>query len=238
MKSFLIIIFLLLSVNLCFAGASRDLDGTDDEIDMGDVLDVSTGDVSICGWANTREDAGADWLIGRKNDNLNTTAGYGFRQGAANDLWQCLISDGSEQIATSVSTDSDAVWAFVCCAYSASSETAFMYYNGVADGSGTTANIDSLSNAVEFAMGENGAEGDDFIGQLAYGLQFNKLLTDVEVAELYWKPHIIVESIGGFWPMWGDSPEQDLSGNNNDGTVSNTTVSTSGPPVMIGDAPI
>ena len=48
-----------------------------------------------------------------------------------------------------------------------------------------------------------------------------------------WLPGSL-ESSQGFWPIWGDSTEIDLSGKGNTGTVTGTTVDSSGPPVMFG----
>ena len=74
---------------------------------------------------------------------------------------------------------------------------------------------------------------NDANGLIAYGTIFASVLTVVEMAELMWKP----ASLGGaqgYWPLWGDSTEIDLSGNGRTGTVTGSATSTDGPPVMFG----
>ena len=111
-----------------------------------------------------------------------------------------------------------------------------MYINGIQEDTDTGAgNIDSLSNANNFEVGDvDGANTETANGLLAYIFQSTSVLTIVEITELMWKPGSLPSN--GYWPMYGgDSPEQDLSGNNNDGTVTGATTSDDGPPIMIGD---
>ena len=235
MKILSLLIAILLIPGLCFGAASRSFDGTDDEVDMGNVLDVSTGDVSVCAWVKTTEDASADIIVGRKND-TGTSAGYSLFQDSSDVTW-FKVSDGTDTCGVS-STDKDAVWVWVCGTWNTTTDTCKIYYDGAQVGTGTNSTVGSLTNAVEFAVGEDGAEGNDLNGLVAYVSQYSGVLSVTEIAELMWKPESVGTSRGGFWPLWGASPEQDLNGSGLTGTVTGATTSTDGSPVFFNGLPL
>jgi hypothetical protein len=107
--------------------------------------------------------------------------------------------------------------------------------NGTEEDTDTSAGLGSLSNAVEFAVGESGDENSsDYAGLAAFVQVFTRELTAVEANELRYIPDGNGDAVAGFWMLNGGSPEQDWSGNNRDGTVSNATTNSGGPPVMLG----
>ena len=230
-----LLILLFLCPSLCWASASRSFDGTEDRIDMGNNIDVTTGNVSACAWVKLTEDAGGDGLIGKDASAAGSTAGYYLRQNNSDNA-SYQISDGVETAgATSTTTDLDGAWRWVCGTWDATAETATVYVGGVSEASATTANVDSLTNAKAFRIGADGNDGDDLTGGVAYGLVWSgKILTVVEIIETQWKPGMIADNLSGFWTIWGDATEVDLSGNGLGGTPLNTTTSTDGPPVMFG----
>jgi hypothetical protein len=234
-KLYIILICSLLSLG----AASLNFDNANDEVDMGNVLDVTTGDVSFCIWVKSNEAAQNDWNLGKKN-NFDITngvnSGYGMMERSANDTTACFISDTDGHGKTAEgNTDNDGVWTFQCCVWNASTEVIRLYRDGAQEASGTGAgNIDSLTTASEFAIGEDGAEANDYNGLQAYASQFGSVLTVEEINELRWKPEMIVANRGGFWTLWGESPATDLSGNGFAGTLSGVSASNDGPPVMFG----
>ena len=234
-KLALYLLILMLIPGLCFGAASRSFDGVNDNISMGSVLNVTTGNVSLCIWSKTTENAVGDILVGRKGSAGADTAGYHLRQGTSVDTVDTRIADGTEQLASSSTTDIDGAWYFVCGTYNSTTETTVLYISGTQEDTDSLANMDSLTNTVSFIIGESGIGGGDATGLMAYSMQFSSILTAVEVNELMWKPEIIVISTpNGFWPLWGDSTEIDLSGNGLTGTVTGATTSSDGPPVMFG----
>lgn len=235
MKILRYLIIMMLIPQICFATV-RSFDGTGDNIIMGDVLDVTTGNVSVCIWVNMTEDADADTLIGKKNAQASSAAGYLLSQDPTGDVFTFRVSDATQQVQSSSTTDPDGVWAFACGTYTASTEATRLYVNAVQEDTDSVANIDSLSNAVAFQIGEQPNGLNDMIGLAVYGTQFSAVLTVVEIVELMWKPEsIVISTPNGFWPMFGgDSPEIDLSLNANTGTVSNATTNADGPPVGFG----
>ena len=235
MKILSLLTILLLLPSLCFGAASTSFDGTNDEVDMSTVLDVTTGNVSGCFWANLTENAVGDVISGKKNDGAAGSAGYQIKQ-RSDDFGNILISDGVDQFESAGTTDIDGAWHHVCGTYNATTQTTVLYTDGVQEDTDTSANVGSLTNAVEYAVGESGSELGDATGLVAHVSQHSAVLTVVEVNELMWKPESIPTSRGGFWPLFdtggNTTIENDLSGNNFDGTVSGATDSTSGPPVM------
>ena len=154
----LILIGLLITSN-AFAAVSRSFDGANDEIDMGNVLDVTTGNVSVCMWIKSTEDADADHWIGKKN-NTTTTAGYHIRQAVA-DTHGAVIADGVDQIISASTVDSDGIWTWVCTVYNGSTQTNVLYEYAIQVDSDTNVAVGSLTSTVVFQIGETADDGSD-----------------------------------------------------------------------------
>ena len=213
--------------------ASRSFDGSNDEISAGDVLNVTTGNVSICAWTKLTEDASADFVIGKDSGEAGVP-GYHLVQ-TTSDLLNFNVSDDGVDVTAASVTDTDEAWAFYCGTFDATNDILRIYTNGVNDGTNDSSGINSLTNAVNFKMGEDGGEFNDASGVIGYGKQFAAILTAVEVNEIMWYPErIVIATPNIFWPIWGDATEVDLAAAL-DGTPTGTSVSTDGPPVMIGN---
>ena len=68
MKRLVLILTFILYATVAFGASSRSFDGVNDEISMGNVLDVTTGGFSICAWVKVTEDNTADTWIAKKED--------------------------------------------------------------------------------------------------------------------------------------------------------------------------
>ena len=233
MRSLKLAIIALLFTAQAWAGASRSFDGTNDEIDMGNVLDVTTGSVSLCQWIKPTDDADADTWLGKKNS-ATTAAGYHIRQGVG-DPHGAVIADGTNQIVSASPNDLDGVWTYVCSVYDGVlSSTNLLYENGVQVDSDANILVLSLTNAVVLQIGETADDATDANGLASYGsVWVGTILNVQQISELMWKPDM-AELASGFWPLWGDSPEIDLSAGAVGGTVTGATTSSDGPPVMFG----
>ena len=232
---FLVVAFLLVP-HYAWAQASRSFDGANDEIDMGNNLNVTTGDASWCAWVKMTEDASADFNLGKAADLLGTAAGYSLGQ-TTGDTTRCTVSDGTEGVVNNGAdgTDLDAAWFYCCCTWTASTETLVDYVDEVAVETNSTANVDSLTTTANFQSGEDSANGNDAAGLIAYAVFHSVVITTTEMSQSRWLPETVLTSRGGFWPYWGASPEQDLNGTGLTGTVSGTGgTSQDGPPVMFG----
>lgn len=234
--TFLLLIFYLImmpSSTIAALIGGHSFDGTDDEIDMGTVLNVTTGNVSVCIWAKTTEDASADIYAGKKQSTATNVAGYDLDQTTA-DVTRWHISDGVDSGQSTDPTDRDGVWAMFCGTWNGSTNQSTLYTNAVQVDQDTIANVDSITNTQEYSIGESGAEGDDFTGLQAYNQVFMSVLTVDQITELRFKPEGIAGSAGLWTLTWTTATEIDISGKGLVGAVLNSTTTTDGPPVMLG----
>lgn len=232
------LLLLLLCWPLLLGAASRLFDDANDNVDMGNVLNVTTGDWSLAAWVKLTEDASTDFVIGKANDLNANTAGY-VMGSFSGDSQFVRCGDGTAQCggASAQIGDFDGVWVYHIGTWDATGEVLENYANCDtlgASNSGTA--VGSLSNAVDFQIGEAAGGGTDTNGLIAYGSMRATIPTAMERCEQMWHPEsiIIFRPQGSFWPLWGASPESDLSGNGLTGTVNGASTSSDGPPVMIG----
>lgn len=228
----------LLCWPLLLGAASRSFDGTDDEIAMGDFTFVSTGDATVCAWWKGTEDASSDFILGQKS-NITTARGYALYQ-QTDDTMRMNGADNTLSNIASGTTDTDGAWFFVCGQWTGASDLAEVFVNGTSEGTNSTNSVGSLDTTDAHRFGEDVANLNDANGLIAFGLLENRLITAVELAELQYHADGLAFAVSGWWPLWdGASPENDLSGNNRDGTVAgNGGASQDGPPVMVGYLPI
>ena len=226
---------LLLCWPLLVGGGSRSFDGANDEIDFGNVNNVTTGNYTLCIWAKSTEDASTDFWIGKRANVTTATAGYSLWQ-LSTDTSGIGEGDGVEGL-VSPAGDADGVWVYACGVWTASTEVNLNYANGAqistATGGGS---IDSLTSASALQMGEDASDGNDSNSVQAYGRFHNVVLSVMNLNETMWFPERVTDSLSGLWPLWGsNSPEVDLSGLGLTGTiVAGAAESQDGPPVMFG----
>lgn len=240
MRKLSFILLLLMASNAEAAkSVSTNFDGTNDELDWGVVNDTTTANRTVCGWFKMTEDASADAMVGKKNDLLVATAGYMISQNSS-DVTTFNVGDGTESVTSTATTDIDGLWKMICGTWNATSEVTRIYVNGVQEDTDTGGGaVDSLTNAVEFAAGETGAEGDDATMVAGWFLTSGAEWTAIQINNLRWHPESRYAMVGAgangmLVPAWtGASPETDVS-NALDATVSNSATSTDGPPLMIG----
>lgn len=233
----LIAIIGLLSVltTPAWPAASRSFDGTNDRVDIGNVLDVTTGSFSIGIWVKPTENASYERFIGKRASG----GGVGYETSTTNtDLGVFAVDDGSHPT-DSKGSDLDGKWTFVTGVYNALSNDKFLYENGIQVDSDNDGGIGSISNATSFRIGEAGNGGDDYTGLLAYGFFWNgKVMSRSLINEFMWKPDLM-SITSGYWPLWGTSTtEPDLSTNSNNGTVSGSVPSGDGPRIFFSGIPL
>ena len=231
----------LLLTSLVWSDASRDFDGTGDFLDMGNINNVTTGDVSLCGWLDVDVGTNIGCLGCKRNSYATATdAGYGLYYTAA-EAASFRVCDGVAIFGSIGTTnlDTGTRWKALCGTWDATSEITTVYVDGAQDDTDDYAGVGSLSNTVVFRAGSSAGGGQQVNGRLTYVQQWAVILTLVEINEIMWFPERITTASsttwGGLWPIWGsDSPEIDLSGDGSTGTVNGTTANADGPPVMFG----
>jgi len=235
---YLLLIFWLLSYMAMPSGwatvtSSRSFDGTNDEVDWGNVVDVTTNDVSYCIWYKATEDATLDVWIGKRNGG-DPNVGYVLQQ-LASDVTNCRCDDNTTTQVASGTADTDGAWYFACCIWDSANDDLFVYENGSQVGSDITGTVGSLTNTLNLQSGETADNGGDALGSVAFGSIFtSKQLTVVEMLEIMWKPEGIADSVAFVAPIMGDATEPEWVAKLS-GTVSGTDAANgSGPPVFFG----
>ena len=224
----------------CWAEASRDFDGNDDTVSFGDVTIIDgAAALTAIAWLNIDVAAPSSaYSVLRKDGSFNAQ----FFGGASNDvacsIWATTLGPGRI-----THTWGTGAWNQYLCRWDngvigGDSE---IYKDltslGTIDGNDTST-IANSANQLRFGGTEASPPVEDYDGKMSYVRYYTRYLTLVELTEEFYRPGIIPANLVGFWPLWGDSTEIDLSGNGNTGTVSGSTANSAGPPIMIGDAPL
>lgn len=246
MKIFKLFTIFMLIPGLCFGAASRDFDGSTDDLNLGDPLALQiVSDLTLVAWTNLDADPALNvsyQVIAKDKD----TGGRAYTFDAAQesdvlDYYRFYINGGSAfptttNIARSATGQFNAgIWKYLTAVYddTGASGTLQYYINGIAsgaqvagDGSIPTATANVLIGQREY-VGFN----DNFDGKITYCHIYNKVLTLVEINEVMWKPGVIADNL-----QFLCNPDCliDLSANNISITDNGTTESSSGPPVMMG----
>ena len=172
------------------SGQALDFDGSNDYVDMGDVLDVTDGSkFSISGWFY-RDTATATHTIVAKKNASGTGAGYLVYLDATTDKLVLDVGDGTNTYSVaSTSTFTAPGWYhFVAVWDDASAATTEIYINGTADNStdtGTISSLGNLSNALNLRIGAESDAGNPFDGKLDEIRVYNRALSAGEIQSLY-----------------------------------------------------
>lgn len=219
--------------------ASRDFTSTGLEtINFGQSSAINDfTDYTICFWVDP--------------DNLSSgRESFAQKLGGVNTGWTVLVGLGppvnflylkqeyntTDALAVVSSPDIAAAgWHFVCFTHNASTKVVKYYYDGVEVSyvvSTAGATTQGLETTADLYIG-NSSSGDSCDARIAFFHYYNRLLTLDEMNELMWKPGSIVNNLQLYSPLWGDSPEVDLSGNGASGTVTGATASVEGPSIQL-----
>ena len=225
-------------------GASRDFNGTTDLINIGSAanLDNHTA-LTYTAWVYV-EGGGENNLgeIYTKSPAGGTTKQFRIenRGGAeqTNSLDMAIVTSGtSRQARAATDSLSFNAWHFVVTNWPGSSAPKLFIdgaeppYATQTNGTGTDTSEANDSGII----GNRGNADRTFDGQMAYVSIHNASLSVVEQEELRYHALSIPNGIVAALPLWGNaSPEVDLSGTGNAGTLTGTAESANGPPVMIG----
>lgn len=237
-KLFALLFLILFAPQVCFASASRDFDGVDDVVTFSDANAMdTTSKLTISSWVYadnwTGEGANGISSIMKKGENYilrkDTIAAFGgtklklyWWDGTNTD---CLLTD----------VPATGAWLHIAATVSGNVIANF-YINGVSQTTTTDLNNSAgsrdLTDSLE--VGNGGSTTESFNGRISYSHILTTVEGEVMINEMMWKPEMATGSLGFLGPMWGDATEIDLSATDNSGTVSGSTTSSDGPPVMFG----
>lgn len=142
-----------------------------------------------------------------------------------NNTIQCFSQSGPFLITSAVSQDE---WVNIITTNDVSGNAATVFIDGVEDTSGTAwGKTQTFDDKLIVGEANFAATASDFDGDIANVTIYDTILSDNEILALSKgvnPTQIRRNNIVGYWPLHGIlSPEGDLSGNGNTGTLTNTT---------------
>lgn len=216
---------------------ARSFNGTSDAIDCnvtGGVLDLANNAAfSFVAWFNTTTVAGPyQTIAGKIYSGTDTPYAFSINTGAVNHRLGVGSYNGTVHGVVAITSFVANTWHHYYADYDGA--TWHLYLDGVSIGSSTDA-TGPVHASTDFQIGQaNG--GQLMSGSLADLAMFNGPLTAGEIAALasgMRPPQIRTHTLLGYWPLDGlSSPEPDLSGNKNNGTLTGTAFAP-GPPIAL-----
>jgi Concanavalin A-like lectin/glucanases superfamily len=221
---------------------ARQFNGSSDQISVGNPTAVQiTGDLSSSIWLYLASgfSSGFNSCIGKWDNSSGRTYLIGL-DGNDNYAFFAIgqLNNGFASSANSTQNVSYFVggWHHLAGTFKASTGEGIVYVDGIASGTVSSGYSGVGGGNQNFIIGNQSGGGSPFFnGKLAEGALWNAVLSPNEIASLASGslPYQIRPlSLAGYWPLYGvASPEPDLSGNGNNGTLTGTTY-TNHPPVQ------
>lgn len=205
--------------------STRDFDGSTSVLTSSSAYSFTTGDFTVGAWINPDALSGKMDIMASGN---GSTTGWGFRTNSTGlQLTKWAVVD----IASSGITLTINTWQYV--AVSVDNGTDATFYHLTEDGTLTTSNVASATNAnaSATALTIGGSAVTKFNGQVAHSSVWSRLLSQNEVLESARNPGRVANSLTHHSPIYGAaSPELDLS-------TSQTTLTMSGSQTAALDSP-
>jgi len=223
---------LLLVPGLAFADASVDFDGTNDYLDLNDVVGIDTmAEFSLSCWVN----AGADNLSRQiiiEADAIENKFRFTYNNANPDVVFFWPFKSGTSQgnCTTTIVLDEWHHWGGVM---DNADDESRCYYDGVLETTITSVTEVAITATHDTRYGTDVFGNNDFLGQLAW---CSIVLADLTAEQMVEGMHTGWYRAAGaefVHAMWGDSPESDLSGNGVVGNVVNDAAGfADGPPVF------
>lgn len=215
MKKFIIIFLILFLLSIGRIGQALEFDGTDDLVDMGDVLDFTTANMTISAWIYPR--SLGETSEGRIVDKQQgATSGYRLHLDINNSL--TFRVSGTKRT-SNVNAITLNTWQQVLVTYDGSNVR--FYVNSVPAGTVAETTVPS-ANANSLTIGSRANTINTFDGLIDDVRVYNRALTVTEIRTLQYG-QAIRNGLVGYWQLIGASGvfAPDLSGKSNHGTLTN-----------------
>lgn len=220
---------------------SRDFDGVDDRVSMGDKASFSPTDMTILCWAKgdvlttTSGPTGRRWLVTKGQAGAYEYSLLAQGNGSISAISMRIFNTITNNYLITVGASGLSVgrWYFLGGTYDNASTTARAYVDCVEDGVDSTPDgTRSGDGGAPLLIGDRQDDATNaWDGLIAHTMLFSRVLSVNEIRQCMFYPGSIVNGLVGYWPLWGVSPEPDYSGNINNGTVTGALVSTDNPPI-------
>ena len=213
-----------------FGNASRDFDGTNDDITVSDPANFPTGAQTWCAWMKTDTvTAPAPKNILGKNVDTSQRTGR-IRLDVVNDRLQAFFStDGSSLFSVSSSNNSivSNTWYHVAVEFSPSTHLK-LYIDGVEDGSNTTSIPATIfDSTAPFCIGSLDNTQQFWDGNIADVRIYDTNIGATQIANLAAGTDYQTNLVG--WYLTDNDDVEDYAGDLGDGTNNGSTYSTDSP---------
>lgn len=167
---------------------SLSFDGSNDDVDMGDVADLEpgTGAMSWSFWANSSDPHPNDTRGNMVEKGAFNNGGYNFVADGSSEIEMNLRDNGGNDIRP-VSTNDiswNGTWQHICGTYNGT-DAAELYINGSSAGTDSNASFGGMSTGDQFILGVRDGVGRYFGGNIDEVKVYDKELTATEVSDLY-----------------------------------------------------
>ena len=235
-------LFLLMLVpSLCFGGASRDFDGVSDSSDntKPSALIIGTDSFTRIAWAYWTQGADIDEeVIFSQQDGTGLGRNWLSIDDDASACTADFIGSFLGNVATCGALMSQNIWTHVAVRSDEAGGTVQLIQNGTQTGSATRT-VEAATGTLRTGVHKTNTT-QDFEGQIAHSILCEGAITNAQINEISINPEVAASAYCGSGydinnPLWGtSSPEEDISGNALTGTLTGTSASSNGPPVMFG----
>jgi hypothetical protein len=150
-----------------------------------DKLDFNyTEHFSVSAWFNTTDDLAAHFVSKKWSNSAN--AGYALTK-SGDDKLRCYLSDASNQVVPGgTDTIHDGQWHHGVCVYNGTTDTAYLYLDGVLIDTKDTSSITAtLDNTNDIRIGVSGSGSFDLDGKVDEARIYNYALTEQQVRDIY-----------------------------------------------------
>ena len=239
---FLAILLLILSLcsSLCFGESNLTFDGNDNIRNSNGISGIDVDARTQTAWFQCDSFTGIHTIM--MDASAISAGNSAFR-------WACAAEAGSNIIDISyrwtttsgnwdAGTVSGSTWIFGFTTYDRGTTTNDpTFLNNCVSQTITedaTPNGTAKTGVDSMTIGENVGGTEDLIGDLAFATHYAVAIPSVLCGDMMYKPGSVVDSMKMFWLLMDTGTQKDLSGNGADGTVTGTTASLAGPPIMFG----
>jgi len=172
-------------------GQALNFNGTSQYINVGNVLNPGSGDLSVFAWVKTTQGGGLNMVISKRNSSVTTNSGYQLFQNGSGALSFTFGNGQSSRVRVDSSGPriNDGLWHFVGVVYTRSGN-GVIYVDGAAATGGTgsiTSQSGFVSNTVPLRFGLEDQIGSNFYwnGSIDEVRIYNRALAAQEILNLY-----------------------------------------------------
>ena len=231
MKKLLLSLLLIgLWVTPAFAGASTDFDGTGDKVTVANhsSLNLPGGDATVAVWI--KPDAFGSYTTVYEKGTSAAGREYSLFINSTTEGFLDWGGVGGPATVTFSPAMTTGEWQFVMVTNSGTTQKT--YRNCVENSSRTVATTATGTDALEIGL-DAAAGGSDYDGKQAwFHIYKGTALTTDQCKQIMNAPETITPTATMLLQLDGRSPNPDLTGNGNSGTLTNATASSDGPPVF------